>query len=283
MSKLFRTALWIFSGLGLIGFISQTVITLLISPLMGIISILIAAILVAVVIALLRLSPMWARPARVWAPLAFLWGSGMAISLAAISSTPVMQLAINSGWVDSFMSWSGAYPEEISKAAGVLFVLMSFRQLNRPWHGWMVGAVVGLGFEANENILYGSMGATTHPDSDFAGLIQMWGLRLIAGPGLHVLLTALAGWGIGWALYAAAKPLWWRISVALGCLAASFLLHFGWNYLHDSDIAAVIQALAVAIILYPLSVWLILRGNKYAHDDDSYSHSTAEEALAFTR
>ena len=46
MSKLFRTALWIFSGLGLIGFISQTVITLLISPLMGIISILIAAILV---------------------------------------------------------------------------------------------------------------------------------------------------------------------------------------------------------------------------------------------
>lgn len=201
MSKLFRTALWIFSGLGLIGFISQTVITLLISPLMGIISILIAAILVAVVIALLRLSPMWARPARVWAPLAFLWGSGMAISLASMSSPAVMQLAINSGWIDSFMSWSGAYPEEISKATGVLFVLMSFRQLNRPWHGWMVGAVIGLGFEANENILYGSMGATTHPDSDFTGLIQMWGLRLIAGPGLHVLLTALAGWGIGWALY----------------------------------------------------------------------------------
>ena len=71
MSKLFRTALWIFSGLGLIGFISQTVITLLISPLMGIISILIAAILVAVVIALLRLSPMWARPARVWDRLPF--------------------------------------------------------------------------------------------------------------------------------------------------------------------------------------------------------------------
>lgn len=71
--------------------------------------------------------------------------------------------------------------------------------------------------------------------------------------------------------------------MALGCLAVSFLLHFGWNYLHDSDIAAIIQALAVAIILYPLSVWLILRGNTYAKNDDSYSHSTAQDALAFTR
>lgn len=283
MSKLFHAALWIFSGLGLIGFLYQTFMTLLISPLIGLISFLIAAIIVAIVIALMRRSPMWARPARVWVPLALLWGSGVAMSLSSISAPPVMELAINSGWVNSFMAWAGAYPEEISKAIGVLFILLSFRQLNRPWHGWMVGAVIGLGFEANENILYGSMGATTHPESDFTGLVQMWGIRLIGGPGLHVLLTALAGWGIGWALYAAAKPLWWRISVALGCLAASFLLHFGWNYLYDSAIFAVIQALVVALILYPLSIWLIRRCNKYARSDESYSHSTTADALVFTR
>lgn len=226
---------------------------------------------------------MWARPARLWATLAFLWGGGVAVALALISAGPVMQLAIGSGWVDAMMSWSGAYPEEISKATGVIFVLMSFRQLNRPWHGWMVGAVVGLGFEACENILYGAMGATMHPDSDIQGLFEMWGLRLIAGPGLHVLLTALAGWGIGWALYAAAKPWWWRIGVFLGALAASFTLHFCWNYLHDSEVASIIQAVVVALILYPLSIWLVLRGNKLAKTDESYSHSTAEDALAFIR
>lgn len=283
MSKLFRTTLWILSGVGLIAFLVQTLSTFLISPLMGLLSLLIAAVLVALVIYLLQRSPMWARPARLWALLAFLWGGGVAVALALISSGPVMQLAIGTGWVDAMMSWSGAYPEEISKATGVIFVLMSFRQLNRPWHGWMVGAVVGLGFEACENILYGAMGATMHPDSDIQGLFEMWGLRLIAGPGLHVLLTALAGWGIGWALYAAGKPLWWRIGVFLGCLAAAFLLHFCWNYLHDSEVAAIIQAVTVALILYPLSIWLVLRGNKLAKGDESYSHSTADDALAFIR
>lgn len=283
MSKLFRTTLWILSGIGLIAFFIQTLSTFLISPLMGLLSLLIAAVLVALVIYLLQRSPMWARPARLWATLAFLWGGGVAVALALISAGPVMQLAIGTGWVDAMMSWSGAYPEEISKATGVIFVLMSFRQLNRPWHGWTVGAVVGLGFEACENILYGAMGATMHPDSDIQGLFEMWGLRLVAGPGLHVLLTALAGWGIGWALYAAAKPLWWRLGVFLGCLAAAFLLHFCWNYLHDSEVAAIIQAVTVALILYPLSIWLVLRGNMLAKTDETYSHSTADDALAFIR
>ena len=146
MSKLFRTTLWVLSGIGLIAFFFQTLSTFLISPLMGLLSLLIAAVLVALVIFVLQRSPMWAHPARLWALLAFLWGGGVAVALALISSGPVMQLAIGTGWVDAMMSWSGAYPEEISKATGVIFVLMSFRQLNRPWHGWMVGAVVGLGF-----------------------------------------------------------------------------------------------------------------------------------------
>ena len=44
MSKLFRTTLWILSGVGLIAFLVQTLSTFLISPLMGLLSLLIAAI-----------------------------------------------------------------------------------------------------------------------------------------------------------------------------------------------------------------------------------------------
>ena len=60
MSKLFRTTLWILSAIGLIAFFFQTLSTFLISPLMGLLSLLIAAILVALVIYLLQRSPMWA-------------------------------------------------------------------------------------------------------------------------------------------------------------------------------------------------------------------------------
>ncbi len=59
--------------------------------------------------------------------------------------------------------------------------------------------------------------------------------------------------------------------------------HFCWNYLHDSEVAAIIQAVTVALILYPLSIWLVLRGNKLARSDESYSHSTADDALAYIR
>ena len=38
MSKLFRTTLWILSGIGLIAFLIQTLSTFLISPLMGLLS-----------------------------------------------------------------------------------------------------------------------------------------------------------------------------------------------------------------------------------------------------
>ena len=38
-------------------------------------------------------------------------------------------------------------------------------------------------------------------------MLQMWGLRLVAGPCLHMSFTAIAGFGIGWAIYAAHKRL----------------------------------------------------------------------------
>ena len=56
MSKLFRTTLWIFSGVGLIAFLVQTLSTFLISPLMGLLSLLIAAVLVTLIFYLLQLS-----------------------------------------------------------------------------------------------------------------------------------------------------------------------------------------------------------------------------------
>ena len=108
-------------------------------------------------------------------------------------------------------------------------------------------------------------------------------LALAVPAAIVVAILGLLTLGLGWALYAAAKPLWWRIGVFLGCLAAAFLLHFCWNYLHDSEVAAIIQAVTVALILYPLSIWLVLRGNKLAKADESYSHSTADDALAFVQ
>lgn len=279
MNKLFRISLWVLVALGVPALLFNIFSLLLIAPALVLPSLALAAAFIAVFLFLLRLSPMWARPAAGWVSMSLLWGSGTAVGLALLSSGSVLTLAAASGWEDSLMSWAGAYPEEIAKAAGVFFVLLSFRQLNRPWHGWVVGATIGMGFEALENINYGISGGIMHPTSDWIGMWQTWGIRLMAGPGLHILLTGLAGWGIGWAIYAAYRPIWWRLAMIFGYLALAFVLHFAWNYMVSTDLLLVIKAVLVALVLYPLSFYLIVHGNLLARRDTSYSYSSGEESL----
>lgn len=279
MNKLFRIALWVCVVLGCLALLLNIASFLFVAPALVVPSLILAAFFIAVFLFLMRLSPMWARPATGWVAMSLLWGSGTAVGLALLSSGSVLTLATASGWEDSLMSWAGAYPEEIAKASGVFFVLLAFRQLNRPWHGWVVGATIGMGFEALENIMYGITGGVMHPASDWIGLWQTWGIRLIAGPGLHVFLTGLAGWGIGWAIFAAYRPLWWRLAMIFGFLFLAFALHFAWNYTFSSEVLLVIKAVLVALVLYPLSIYLIIRGNRLAKQDSSYSYSPGTESL----
>ncbi|MFW9242452.1 PrsW family intramembrane metalloprotease [Corynebacterium striatum] len=270
MSKLFRNTMWVLIALGCLALLFNLLSFGLIAPALLLPSIAIGAVVAALFLFLLRLSPMWPRSARSWVPPALLWGGGTALGLALLSAPPLTDLALSFGWKAAAFSWAGAYPEEISKATGVLFILLSYRELNRPWHGWIVGACVGLGFEMVENVMYSIMGGIIHPLNDWIGMLQMWGLRLVAGPGLHVLFTAMAGWGIGWAIFAANKSRMWRLGVLSGFMACAFGFHFCWNYMHDDEILMFIQYIVVALVLYPFSIFLILRGNKLTKQDDSY-------------
>lgn len=63
-----------------------------------------------------------------------------------------------------------------------------------------MGVFVGLGFELIETVQYGAAGALEDANSDVDGLLIMWFIRAIAGPGLHVFFSAVAGLGIGLAL-----------------------------------------------------------------------------------
>lgn len=279
MSKIFRISLWVIIALCLPLALVNLAFSFFVAPLPGLVSLLIGAFFLALGLYLWSRSPMWAKPGAGWASASVLWGAGTAVTLALISSWPLTHLTVGLGWEESMMSWAGAYPEEFSKALGVVFVLLSFRQLNRPWHGFIVGALVGWGFEVFENALYASMGSIMHPTSDWIGMFQMWGLRLVAGPGLHMSLTAIAGFGIGWAIYAAHKTWWWRLGVGVGALFVSFCLHFAWNYMWEETWQLVTQYIVVALILYPTVVIVGIRAHRLARKDDTYSHSPGLASL----
>lgn len=278
MSSIFRNfmlfSMAVSAGMVLYFFFTSSLISPL--PILGGLGF--ATIYALIVIKLLSKSHIWPsqlerRNHTFWIAAALLWGSGFTLLFALAAGNALTNLTDRLGWYNSASSWGGAYPEEIGKTVGVLVILMSFSFLNRPWHGLLVGAIIGAGFEIFENVLYGSAFATMHTDSDMAGFLEIWGQRVLAGPGLHIIFTGLAGWGIGWALFAAKKSTVWRWRTALSWLLLSFLLHFGWNYQANSEIVAIVKTLGIAAIMYPLFIWVFTRAHRLAKSDDSYASS----------
>ena len=216
MSKLFRYSLFLFILLGL-PFMALPVLThALALPVPAVISTVFTVLYLGILIAVVRKTRLW--PYQGWAPalLAVLWGAGTSYALVSVSAPSIIDLAAHTGATTTVASWGGAYPEEIAKATGVVFILLAFKQLNRPWHGFVIGMLVGLGFESFENLLYGIVMSPIHPSSDIMGVLQIWGARVFLGPFLHIAFTGLAGWGIGWALFAADRTHGWRLTHALG-------------------------------------------------------------------
>ncbi|MBC3186642.1 PrsW family intramembrane metalloprotease [Corynebacterium sp. zg-331] len=273
MNRLFAITLGIGTALGLLCLLLQLANDLILSPAALGIGVGLGLCYVLLIVGLLRLSPMWPAGAHLWVLPALIWGAGTSLGLVMILATPLSEIPEKLGWDLVEASLGGAYPEECLKALGVMLILLSFRRLNRPWHGLIVGAVVGLGFETVENLLYGANGAILDPNSDATGALRLWVLRLLAGPFLHIVFTGIAGWGIGVALYTAEASPRWRIARGLGWFLVAFGLHFSWNLLPDAQLHQVLNMIAVGLVMYPLAGWLFIRGNRQARGDDTYAYS----------
>lgn len=202
---------------------------------------------------------------KAWLWASLLWGAGISLVIALAAGAPWVGLTQDLGWEMFMASFGGGYPEEIAKAVGVFFLLMSYG--SRPWHGFILGAMVGLGFEVIENIMYGATGAVMHVDSDIHGAVSTWALRTFIGPGLHVMFSAIAGFGIGWAVFGQFRG-GKRILIGAGSVLTAFLLHFGWNTLHSSVAAQIISYLVVGGIGYPLVIWMYIRTNQEAKNHE---------------
>lgn len=273
MSRLFRWTLIAAAIVGAPTMLYFAGANFLISPVAAGLGLVFSILYVALVLILLRLSPMWPRAGAGWVTACLVWGGGVSLLLITVSATPVLELMDKLGWHTVSFSFGGAWPEEIAKAAGVAVILLSFRRLNRPWHGLMTGAVVGLGFETIENHLYGSVGALLDPNSDLSGVLTVWAGRLILGPALHITFTALAGWGLGMAFFTARRSAAWRVGVAGAWLTVAFALHFAWNLQFEDNFWLVAHFVLVALVLYPLFIVVWIRAHRDCRADRTYSYT----------
>jgi protease PrsW len=171
-----------------------------------------------------------------WWLLAFaaVWGGFVATGLALSANEAVQSLVTTIGGQDVAAAWgaaiAGPTDEEILKGLGVgIAALLATRRMRSPVDGFILGAVVGLGFQVVEDIVYTAnvIGVGQDPRS---ALVQMFVLRGIMG-GLwsHAVYTGLFGLGLGYALTRVEWSLAARVLAAVGGFVAAWSLHFLWN------------------------------------------------------
>jgi RsiW-degrading membrane proteinase PrsW (M82 family) len=166
------------------------------------------------------------RPPTWAVVLAALWGglaAAMLAELIATSLRPVIadKLGPESGaWISAL---AAPLPEELCKVAGlVLLALIAGSGLRNPWYGMVIGAIVGVAFNAAEGLAYGvAEGAgSVHP---------LWTDVLVRGflTGLltHAGLSAIAGAGVGYLFARRTAPLSRRLAVLVGLLCTAVALH----------------------------------------------------------
>jgi RsiW-degrading membrane proteinase PrsW (M82 family) len=115
----------------------------------------------------------------------FIWGSTLGAGIALFFNTMFHNL------ITSFLILSiviAPIIEELSKALGLRLIKNHVVELE---DGVIYGAVIGFGFAATENLLYGSM----FWNEGLLVLLSLFYLRTIGSSLLHASATALAGYG----------------------------------------------------------------------------------------
>jgi RsiW-degrading membrane proteinase PrsW (M82 family) len=183
----------------------------------------------------------------------FFWGACVATTIAFLLNS------IGVAFVQSDLgerageiygaSISAPVVEEIAKAIVLLIIYRRFRD---EFHGVVDGMVyatmVGLGFAANENILYyagGLLGAGV------PGAIFTFIVRGLMSPFAHPLFTAMTGIGFGVAIRSTKRSV--RIVAPVLGLAAAIGLHSLWNT------AAILGwgGLAYGLLMVPLFIGML--------------------------
>ncbi len=168
--------------------------------------------------------------------LAILWGGVVATSAALSGGTALQNLLAKVFSPAAAARWgpavTGAAVEELVKVAGVAAIaLVAPRQINSVVDGFVYGALVGLGFQLVEDMVFALTAVALDAGVDaIAPVIGSFLVRgFLGGLWSHTLFTALAGAGVAYAVTRRSHPTWQRTAVALLLFGLAAGFHFLWN------------------------------------------------------
>ncbi|WP_116245275.1 PrsW family intramembrane metalloprotease [Nocardiopsis sp. FIRDI 009] len=210
------------------------------------------------------------RPVRAPDPVpsavAAVWGMTAATGAGIVANGGLSAVWSKLLGLDVTGAWDAALTapvnEELLKLAGIVLVAVVFpRALRDPVDGFVLGALVGLGFEVSENLVYAFQAVTRAGATDPALAVATTTVVRVGltGLGSHWAMSAVAGTAVG--LLAAAR---WRPERRRAVLAALLvLLAMGQHWLLDAPlfgegIAAVLVKVA-AVFASTMAVYVLVR------------------------
>ncbi|WP_017608630.1 PrsW family intramembrane metalloprotease [Nocardiopsis xinjiangensis] len=212
-----------------------------------------------------RIRPVRAPRLTVAVP-ATVWGILAATGVAAYANTGMGGLWGQILGYETAGDWTAALTaplnEEILKLAGVVVIAVAFpRALRGPVDGFVLGALVGLGFEVAENFLYalnsislsGALApATSVTDSTVVRVV-------LTGLGSHWAMTAIAGTAVGVLAAVDWRPGPRRALGALGLVLLAMLGHFFFDSPLLGEGLVGIAAKVAFVFLSAMAVYFLVR------------------------
>ena len=165
---------------------------------------------------------------------ALLWGAlGAAWMMAAPANDALGDLYAKTFGQSWALSWgaglSAPFTEELAKGSGLLLLIaLAPRIIRTAFDGFILGVLMGLGFQITEDISYALTSSGGHFGVDPVGsaIGTIW-LRMVTGVAGHFLYTAIFCAGLIYVLGRPAEPR--RVGRGLLLMAIAPLLHGIWD------------------------------------------------------
>ena len=167
---------------------------------------------------------------------AFAWGGLVATAVSIPGGAALEDITAKLGSPHLAADWGAALAgptvEEIAKTLGVVaIVLIARAQVNSVLDGVVYGALVGLGFQIVEDVVF-ALGAVAlaGQGDQVQPVVATFLLRgFLSGMWSHTLFGALAGAGIGYLVVRTDRSIHHRVRVMLLAVLGAWASHVLWN------------------------------------------------------
>jgi protease PrsW len=224
-------------------------------------------------VVLRRLRPV-RPPALTWSLAAVVWGATAAAGCALLANRGLIGLWAKGAGTRFAANWSASLSaplnEEILKLCGVVMIVLAAQAvIQGPLDGLIIGALVGLGFQATENVTYGLNNIVLSGATDASqAVFDSFALRVgVTALGSHWTMSAVAGAGVGYLVARRRGAEHGSVLAAVACLLTAMAMHLIFDAPEIAEVVKVGLNFVIVLALYLLLTSAYLTRARWALAD----------------